>query len=371
MGCGGSKAASPAPPSPLLLQSVDGLIVVAPAAPHLLAALAYKPEKHVTCKGKGKGKGKGVGKGVGKGMGKGMGLGKGKGKGSGNKWQIMLDGKFQDYGIQEDSILKRAYMIGHQHAKFQLRGQSYEYNFKKMIQKNKDSGKERQVRPPLGWVKPKKPLLPQGPMIIITVGSGQPGTMIDVKDPNNPGQHVQVYVPAHARPGQKMAVPIPAKGQSVESVQQKQKEHDAEHGTMSSRWTTGGKMAAGGAAVLGVAAVGVGGVILGDHHAGGDIADTIAEVAADAGEWATDAAGDAADWVADAAGDAGEWLEGDAADWAADAAGDAGDWAADATGDAGEWLEGAGEEVADFAGDAADWLGDAGEDIGDFVMDLF
>jgi len=335
MGCAASKASSPAPP--LGWQPVDGQIV-APASPHLLVAAARRPEKHDTCKRKS--------------MGEGMSMDQGKGEGSGNKWQITLDGKFRDYGSQEDSILKRAYMIGHQHAKFQLRGQSYEYNFKKMIQKNKDSGKERQVRPPVGWVKPKTPLLPQGPMIIITVGFSQPGTMINVKDPNNPGQHVQVYVPAHAKPGQKMAVPIPAKGQSVESVQKKQKEHDAEHGTMASRWTIGGKLAAGGAAVAGVAAVGVGGVILGDHLAGGDIAGTIGDVAVDAGHWATGAVGDAAEWATDAAGDIGDWTE-------------------DAAGDAHEWLEGAGEEIADFAGDAADWLGDAGEDVGDFVMDLF
>jgi len=328
MGCGGSKASSPAPPSFqsfVFSRPVDGRIV-APVAPHLLGPFVHKPR----IQGEGKGKGKG--------------MCKGKGKGSGNKWQIMLDGKFHDYGSQEDSILKRACMIGHQHAKFHLRGQSYEYNFTKMIQTNKDSGKERQVRPPFGWVKPKKPLLPQGPMIVITVGFRQPGTMIILKDPNNPGEQVQVYVPAHAKPGQKMAVPIPEKGQSVKSVQQKQKKHDAEHGTK----TCG----AGCAAIVGAAALGVGGVILGDHLADGDIADTIGDAAVDAGGWAADAAGDAADWTADAAGDAG-------------------DWAADAFGDAGEWLEAAVEEIPDIAADGADWLEDAGEDIGDFVMDLF
>merc|ERR1719456_841424 len=146
-------------------------------------------------------------------------------------------------------ILKRAWMTGQKNAKFELRGQKYEYNFKKMLQINKNSGKERKIRPPMGPKPPKKPLLPQGPMIIITVGTGQPGTMVPVKDPNNPGQTIQVFVPAHAKPGQKMAVPIPGKGETVEEVQKKQKKHDEEQGTSAQKWTTGGKAAVGGVAM--------------------------------------------------------------------------------------------------------------------------
>jgi len=330
MGCSKSKTSSP-----VSLSRVDGQLV-APVAPTLLSPAARHSDAWMCKASYEQGKGKG----------------KGKGKRTGTLWQTKLDGKFQDYGTQEDMILKRAYMIGQHNAKFHLRGQNYEYNFSKMIQKNKDSGKERQIRPPLGPRPPTKPLLPKGPMIVITVRAGQPGSLISVKDPNNPGTQVQVYVPAHAKPGQKMAVPIPEKGQSVESVQRKQQEHDAEHGMKTSPWSTGGKVAAGGVAVAGLAAVGVGGVILGDHLAGGDMADSIGEAVVDAGDWAADAAGDVGDW-------------------AADAAGDVGDWAADAADDAAPWLEGAGEDIADFAGDAGEWLGDAAEDIGDFVMDLF
>jgi len=280
---------------------------------------------------------------LGKGKGKGKGMGRGKGRG-GSKWQIMLEGKWNDYGDQEDKILKRAYMTGQNNARFHLRGQNYEYSFRKMAQINKGSNKERKIRPPLGPRPPKKPLLPRGPMVIITVGTGQPGTLISIKDPNNPGQNVQVYVPAHAKPGQKMAVPIPAKGETLGQVQKKQQMHDKEHGTKTG-WSTGGAVAVGGAAAAGIAAVGVGGVILGDHLAGGEMASTIGEAAVDAGETLADGAIDAVDAV-------GDWAPG----------------AADAVGD---WAEGAGEDIADFACDAADWLGDAGEDVGDFVMDLF
>merc|ERR1712232_909854 len=74
--------------------------------------------------------------------------GKGKGKGRAEKerhWQIKLDNKWEDYKEPEDGILKRAFMLGHPNARFHLRGQDYEYNFKP----------------------PKKPLLPQGPMTVI------------------------------------------------------------------------------------------------------------------------------------------------------------------------------------------------------------
>lgn len=289
----------------------------------------------------------------GKGKGKGNGKGKGKGKG-GSKWQIQLDGNWKDYEGQEDMILKRAYMTGQKNAKFALRGQNYEYNFKKMIQKNKDTKKERQIRPPVGPRPPSKPILPAGPMIMLQVKAGQPGTMISVNDPNNPGQTIQVFVPAHAKPGQKMAVPIPSKGESVDVVQKKQEKHDKEQGIKS--WSTGGKVAAGAVGAGALGAVAVGGVILGDHLAGGDMADTVGAAAVDAGEAVADGVTDAADAVGD---------------WAPGAFDAAGDWVEGAAGDAGDWFEGAGDDILDFADDAAAWLGDAGEDVGDFVMDLF
>merc|ERR1712232_195858 len=264
-----------------------------------------------------------------------MGRGKGQGKGKHTKprkWQIRLDGQWKDYEDQEDRILKRAYLVGQPNAKFHLRGQDYEYNFRKMVQINKHTRKEREIRSPPGPKPPRHALLPAGPMTVITVGSGQPGTMITIPDPNNPGANVNVFVPPDARPGSKMAVPLPRKGENIQAVQEKQKKHDAEKKqTSAGGWSTGAKVAAGGAALVGVGAVGVGGVILGDHLAGGDMAGDIGAVAVDAGEAIGGGVVDAADAVAD-------------------------------------WVPGAAEDVGDFAGDAVDWLGDAGEDIGDFIM---
>lgn len=338
MGCSSSSEPAPAPkaaPEPISVDAQElktGVMVDGQVAPPA---------------GKGKGKSKG----------------KGKGKGEASRFQISLGGKWKDYGKDEDAVMKKAYMTGLKKCKFQLRGQHYEYDFKKMVQINKDTRKERKIRPPRGGPKPPaKPILPKGPMVIIAVKPGQPGTIIQVPNPNNPGSTVPVLVPPHAKPGSRMAVPLPAKGESTEALKAKQEEHDKEHGTKTSpsSWTTGGKLVAGGAAVAGVAAIGVGGVILGDHLAGGEMASTIGEAAVDAGEAIADAAEDAADAVADwapgAAEDAGEWLTG--------AGEDIGDWAAGAGEDIGEWTAGAAEDVGD-------WLGDAAEDTGDFIMDLF
>jgi len=240
--------------------------------------------------------------------------------------------------------LRRAYLTGQKNVRFELRGQKYEYNFDRMLQVNRATDKQRCIRPPLGPKPPARPLLPAGPMIMITVGTGQAGSIITVKDPNNAGKTIDVFVPAHAREGQKMAVPVPAKGETVAELQKKQKDHEAEHaGKKASSWSTGGRVASGAAAAAGVAGVFVGGVILGDYLAGGDLADTIGEATVDASEAVAEA-------VTEVAEDAGDWAE------------DAGivDWAEDAL-----------EDLGDFAEDAGDWLGDAGEDFGDFVMDLF
>merc|ERR1712050_144657 len=189
-------------------------------------------------------------------------------------------------------------------------GQHYQYNFRTMKQLNTDTGKEREIRPPPGFRQPKQELLPSGPMTIITVGTGQPGTSIQVNDANNPGQKITVYVPPTAKPGQKMAVPIPQKGETLEKVQAKQKKHDEEKEkkAKSQGWSTGAKVAAGGAALVGIGAVGVGGVILGDHLAGGDMAADMGDGIVDAGEAIGDVAGDVAEGVGDGLEDAGDFI---------------------------------------------------------------
>jgi hypothetical protein len=249
------------------------------------------------------------------------------------KFQIMLSGEWKDYEKQEDGILKKAYLVGHPNCKFALRGQHYEYNFKKMKQINLGTNKEREIRPPPGFKPPKEALLPVGPMTVLTVKPGQAGTTVEIPDPNNKGKTIQVNVPSGAKPGQKMAVPLPQPGESIQDCQKKQKEY-----------STGAKLAMGTAGIAAVGGLALGGVILGDHLTGGTLG--VSEAAAD---------------IVDAAPGAIEGAVEDAIDAAPGIAEDAVDWV---EGDATDWVEGAVE-------DAGDWLGDAAEDTGDFIMSLF
>ena len=314
------------------------------ATPNLLTTTAAAK---IQSKGKSKGKGKGKIEGKGQGQGK----GKGKGRDTASKFQIMLREKWEDYGAEEDAILKRAYLVGHANARYRLRGQDYEYSFRGMTQRNLATGKQRTIRPPRDLRPPAEPLLPPGAMVVVQVPEGFAGKVYTISDPLNPGQTLDVAVPAGAKTGARLAVPVPQKGETAEDVRKRQQGFSA-----------GAKVAlVGAAAGAGV----VGGVVLADHLAGGAVAEAVADSAA-AG-WTEGAVADAGEWVAGAADDVGAWAEG--------AYGDAGDWGAGAAEDAGEWAEGAWEDVGDWGAgaveDTSDWLGGAGEDFGDFVTDLF
>jgi hypothetical protein len=227
-------------------------------------------------------------------------------------FQIKLGGKWTDYSTEENKILKRAFMAGFPNAKFRLRRQHYLYDFKKMVQLNIDSGKERQIRQPKKWKAPSKPLVPAGPTTVVSVPEGSPGTTVQVPHPRAKGAFISVNVPAAARPGQAMLVPVPAVPAEVAVAAA-----DIPTPARGDRgsWSTGAKVAAGTAGVAGVFGAAVGGVILGEH---------IAEHGLDA---TVDAVGDG---IVDAA-----------------------------------------EATEDFAVDAGEFIVDAAEDVGDFVMDLF
>merc|ERR1712166_1113542 len=114
-------------------------------------------------------------------------------------------------------------------------------------------------------------------------------------------------IPTKAKAGQRIAVPIPSAGETVHDVASRQLQHN-------DRMSNGAKAAVGLGIVATAGAGVVGGVILGDHLAGGVMTETIADVAVDIGDFAVDA-GDAI----------GDWAE-DVGDWLGDAGEDAGDW---------------------------------------------
>merc|ERR1712007_421904 len=190
----------------------------------------------------------------------------------------MGGGDWKDYGPEEDKILKRAYMSGFPNAKFELRGQRYEYNFKRGVQKNLDSGKTREIRAPHKWQAPSAPVVPPGKTATVKVKRGQPGTQLTLKHPD--GGFYTVSVPRNAKVGQTMLVPIPPHGShggSGGSGGHGGHGDDDEH--KKKGWSTGTKVAVGvaGAAVVGAGVVA--GVIIAEE--GLDGAEAMAEGAID------------------------------------------------------------------------------------------
>jgi len=229
-------------------------------------------------------------------------------------FQVKLGGDWKDYAKDEDKILKRAYLAGFPNAKYALRGQHYEVDFKLMKQKNMDSGKARDIRAPHKMKPPSAPVTKAGPTFCITVPPGAPGKTIQVPNPRDKSQMIAVNVPPGAKVGQAMLVPIPegapaalpaadivGEYKPVEHTDEKEKK----------KWSTGAKVAAvtGGAVVVGGLAVG--GAVLGEHIAeeGWDatMAD-LGDVATTAGEGIVDGAEAAVDWVGDAAETAGDFI---------------------------------------------------------------
>lgn len=234
-------------------------------------------------------------------------------------FQVKLSGDWKDYKGNEDKILKRAYLAGFPNAKYKLRGQSYEIDFKNMKQKNLRSGKAREIRPPHKWRQPEKPIVEAGPTFCIKVPEGAPGTCIQVPHPKDKSKFISVNVPATAKVGAAMLVPVPPIPDDTPAALAAAPDAasaapaDAEK----KGWSTGAKVAAGGAGVVAVGGLAVAGAVLGEHIAEEGWDATMAElgdVAADAGEAITDAAEDAGEAIAGAAEDAGEWIAGAAED---------------------------------------------------------
>lgn len=254
-------------------------------------------------------------------------FGKSKNKDGSFQWKSSF--KWNNYEKKENGCLLRAYLSGHKACQYKVRDQHYEYDFKKMVQINADSGRKRKIRPPYKLKAPTEPIVPPGPATVVKVPKGGPGNQIHVPHPQDETKFIAVDVPAHAKVGSVMLVPVPPlpdpedppKGDEGEDKKKKKKKEDK---TKLSGAEKAG-FAAGGAALIGGAAVA--GAIIGDAAQDG----------------AFDGVGDA---VADAAGDAG------------DAAGDLGGVIMDAVDDI-------------DLDDAGDFLMDLGEDTGDLITDLF
>ena len=234
-------------------------------------------------------------------------------------FQVKLGGCWRDFAQPEDVVLKRAYMAGLDIVPYKLGSRRYQADFQKMIQTNLASSKTRLIRPPPSWK--RNPEGETGPQLRVIVPEGSPGTCIYVPDPHTPDQFLAVQVPAAAREGATILVPLPhspspapfdsfmpsAPAASTSAPRTAEPPEAAkgapQPGKAGSKWSTGTKVAAGGAAVLaggGVAAAGA----LGAHasEVGWEAALT------DAGDAVVDAAEDAGQWIARAGHDTGDFL---------------------------------------------------------------
>merc|ERR1719169_293291 len=110
-----------------------------------------------------------------------------------------------------------------------------------MVQINKDTGKERCIRQPLKWKPPSKPLVPAGPTTVINVPAGSPGTTIQVPHPRVKGAFISVNVPASAKAGQAMLVPVPPEAAVTATGAPRPTAPTDKSGS----WSTGGKVATG------------------------------------------------------------------------------------------------------------------------------
>jgi len=168
------------------------------------------------------------------------------------RFQMLVNGYFQDYRRQEDAILKRAFLIGRPSARLQLRGQAYEYSFVRMTQRNLATGRLRKIRPPFGMAAPPRPILPLGPMTVVCVPANNAGSVevSDMRD-NGQAQIIRAVVPEGALPGDQMAVPLPRGGESLQALAYRQ-----------ARWLASERQDVPPAVACGLA---VGGAIVGAH----------------------------------------------------------------------------------------------------------
>lgn len=246
-------------------------------------------------------------------------------------FQIQLNGAWTDYTADEDKILKRAYLAGFRNANYQLRGQKYAVDFRSMVQKNEKTSKERAIRPPHRWKAPPAPITTPGPTTCIKVPPSTAGTTIQVPHPRDKSSFISVAVPASAKAGQAMLVPVPEIGAPSHPEESPPtpltpappappagapdvpvpSAPPAPAAEKKKGWSTGAKVATGVAGAAAVGAAVVGGAVLGEHIAEEGWDATMADL----GEWATDAGEAAAvgaeaavDWVGDAADTAGEFI---------------------------------------------------------------
>lgn len=320
-----------------------------------------------------------------------------------SKFQVKLGRHWQDYEHKEDKKLKTAYMSGQRTARFNMfingKKEKYEVNFKQMTQENLISGGTREIRAPYRMEAPGGPIrdaddkpMEPGPTICIKVPEGTAGTVIKVPHPKAKGQFFEVKVPADAKPGQAMLVPVPSWEGRLDPVREQFK-----------KWDKDGKgyISFGELAEL-IAQLNpelsrseTNDLIMQvdknqDYKISYDEFATFLEMGKGGGSDPKPATGGGGEDPAAPAGTAGTekkgWSTGKKVAVGAAAVGGVavigaacvagallaeGDGLEDLGDSIGDLAGDAGDAIGDVAGDVGDWIAGATEDAGDFIMDLF
>merc|ERR1719195_618 len=189
-----------------------------------------------------------------------------------------------------------------------------------MTQKNLQSGKAREMRPPHKWKAPPTQIVKPGETFCVKVPKGGPGSIIQVPHPKLKDQLVAVNVPATAKVGQAMLVPIPTgvpkpveivEPDASQAAEVAKLEEGPAKEAAKKKWSTGAKVAAGTTGVAVVGGLAVAGAVLGEHISEEGWDATIAElgdVATSAGDGIAEGASHVADFASDTADSAGEFI---------------------------------------------------------------
>mmetsp|Transcript_77729 Transcript_77729/g.219820 ORF Transcript_77729/g.219820 Transcript_77729/m.219820 type:complete len:338 (-) Transcript_77729:40-1053(-) len=115
-----------------------------------------------------------------------------------------------DLPPSEDQHLRAAYLAGLPRVTYSVGGVRRECCLRTMTQTDARSGKARRIRAPHGWTLPAAPITEAVPHTCVKVPRGASGTIIHV--PRGKGASIPVKVPATAKAGQRLMVPIVAPG---------------------------------------------------------------------------------------------------------------------------------------------------------------
>mmetsp|Transcript_140483 Transcript_140483/g.244615 ORF Transcript_140483/g.244615 Transcript_140483/m.244615 type:complete len:222 (+) Transcript_140483:71-736(+) len=142
-------------------------------------------------------------------------------------FQVRLGGVWKDFEYEDSKVLKTALKAGHMICWYSCHGKFYEYDFKRMQQRNVKTGNVRQIRPPYRWASTARVDAAEKPPVkVIRVPPGSAGTTIYTAHPKIAGRRIPIFVPAEARDMQMMMVPVPEEDEPLAPSTEEEEEEE-------------------------------------------------------------------------------------------------------------------------------------------------